>query len=225
MTASRRPIWAGLGDGLSQDGPDDDPGPAPGSGLAPDSGSPGSGGGGPGSAGWGWDGSGWGGRLRGGAGAGGWGGLGRGRAGRLLQGTNGVEQVSGPERLGQDGEASGTCVSRAPGDHQAPADRRGIRRSQLFDQIRAMLGPQMGVHQDRGVSRRIQAPCFRESGRDIDLISVGAEYPPDQGAHLGYVIDYQDSFGHLDSRHWVRLQAACWDDVLSLSTKSSISVT
>ena len=154
-------------------------------------------------------------------------GLGRGRLGpgRLLQGTNGIEQFSGPERLGQEGEASRTCDSRAPGDHQAPADRRGIRRSQLFDQIRAILGPQMGVHQDRGVSRRIQAPCFRESGCDIDLISVGAEYPPDQGAHLGYVIDYQDSFGHRDSRHWVRLQAACWDDVLSLSTKSSISVT
>jgi len=62
---------------------------------------------------------------------------------------NGVEQVSGPERLSQEGEASRTSVGRAAGDHQAPAGRRRVRRPQLLDQVVPVLRPQMGVHQDR----------------------------------------------------------------------------
>ena len=109
----------------------------------------------------------------------------------------GVEQVSGPERLSQEGEASGTSVGRAAGDHQAPAGRGRVRRPQLFDQVDAVLRPQVSVHQDRGVPGWVQAACFRERGGDIDLVSVGAEHSPDQGPHLGHVVDDQNSFGHL----------------------------
>jgi hypothetical protein len=110
---------------------------------------------------------------------------------------DGVEQVGGPERLSQEGETSGTSVGRAAGDHQAPAGRGRVRRPQLFDQVDAVLRPQMGIDQDRGVPGWVQAARFRERGGDIDLVSVGAEHAPDQGPHLGHVVDDQNSFGHL----------------------------
>jgi hypothetical protein len=109
-----------------------------------------------------------------------------------VQGPYRREQLSGPERLGQIGDAVRKQARVSAGDHQAPAGRRRVLREHGLDQIRSPLGPQVGVDEYRVIPGWIHLACLGQRGRVVHQESVEHQRAADERSHRIEIIDYQN---------------------------------